>query len=77
MNEEEFNLSLNKLGDELLRLRKEKGLSQQELSFRTGIEKPYIRRIEKGRTNPTFKTLLKLSIALETPLYKIVEKVSV
>lgn len=68
MNEEEIHLNICKLGDKLLSLRKSKGLSQQELSFRSGIEKPYIRKIEKGRTNPTVKTLLKLSFALETPI---------
>jgi transcriptional regulator with XRE-family HTH domain len=73
MNEEEIHLNICRLGDKLLRMRKLKGLSQQELSFRSGIEKPYIRRIEKGKTNPTVKTLLKLSFALETSLQKIFE----
>jgi transcriptional regulator with XRE-family HTH domain len=73
MTDEEYII---KLGSILLDLRKEKAFSQQELSFRTGIEKPYIRKIEKGRTNPTIKTLLKLSLALDTTLHKIFEKIS-
>ena len=65
MDEQDFQSYINKLGCKLLEIRKEKGLSQQELSYMTGIEKPYIRKIEKGRTNPTVKTLLKLSSAFE------------
>jgi transcriptional regulator with XRE-family HTH domain len=68
MNEEEIHIYICNLGDKLKSLRNSKGFSQQELSFRSGIEKPYIRRIEKGRTNPTIKTLLKLSFALEIPI---------
>ncbi len=52
------------IGKRLHELRKKNGLSQQELSYRTGIEKPSIRRLEKGRTNPTLKTLLKICTGL-------------
>ncbi len=68
MDEHEIQAYIEELGNRLLEIRKGKGISQQELSYLSGIEKPYIRKIEKGRTNPTVKTLLKLSSALKISL---------
>ncbi len=51
---------------------KEKNLSSLELSFLCEMEKPNLIRIEKGRTNPTIKTLLKICKALQVDLKEII-----
>lgn len=51
---------------ELIKARREKGLTQKELENITGIKQPVIARIEKGTTNPQIATILKLL----TPLGK-------
>ncbi len=45
---------------ELIKSRREKGLTQKELENITGIKQPVIARIEKGTTNPQIATVLKL-----------------
>lgn len=71
MDDLEIQQVVEKVGQNLLKIRKEKGLSQQELALRSDIEKPYIRKIEKGRTNPTIKTLAKICFSLEIPINQI------
>ena len=46
-----------KLMSEIIRLRKEQGLSQSELAKRTGYKQQVISRIEKKENSPTLKTL--------------------
>lgn len=46
---------------ELIKARREKGLTQKELENITGIKQPVIARIEKGTTNPQIATVLKLA----------------
>lgn len=46
-----------KLMSEIIRLRKEQGLSQAELANRTGYKQQVISRIEKKENSPTLKTL--------------------
>ncbi len=53
-----------KLAVELILLRKQRGLTQRQLSGRTGIQQSEISRIEGGRANPTAATLAALARAL-------------
>jgi ribosome-binding protein aMBF1 (putative translation factor) len=53
-----------KLAVELILLRKQRGLTQRQLSARTGIQQSEISRIEGGRANPTAATLATLARAL-------------
>ena len=48
----------------LVKLRKQKGLTQQALSDLTGVHLTQIRRYEGGVTLPTFEILRKLAVAL-------------
>lgn len=50
-----------KIKEERLRI----GLTQKEVADRCGTSTSYICDIEVGRTNPSLKTLEKISIALE------------
>ena len=45
---------------ELIKARKEKGLSQKDLEILSGVKQPIIARLEKGTTNPRLDTILKL-----------------
>lgn len=42
-----------------------KGLSQEELAFRAGVNKNTIWKIETGKVSPTVETLAKITNALE------------
>jgi transcriptional regulator with XRE-family HTH domain len=59
---------LRKLGKQIIKLRKEKKLSQTELGYRCDLDRQAMNRIEAGRTNPTTVTLAKISSALSIPL---------
>ncbi len=52
----------------LTRLRKEKGLSIRQLAAISGLEYSQIQRIEKGKVNFAFSTLVTLALALEMEL---------
>lgn len=49
---------------EVIRARRERGISQEELGKISGITKTSIARIESGETTPTLATLQKLFFAL-------------
>jgi putative transcriptional regulator len=70
------------LGDNLTRIRKEKGLTQEELADKIGVAKQNISRIERYGAMPTAYTLHKISKALDVPVDEffntiVVEKVDV
>ena len=51
-------------GNEVVRLRKRLGVSQEELAFRAEVHRTYISQLERGLKSPTLKMILKLSRAL-------------
>ena len=56
------------IGARIAEVRHRKGMTQQELSKRSGIASSYLSRIEKRRLEPGPTTLLKIAQALETSL---------
>ena len=52
----------------LKKIRKEKGLTLDELADMTGVSKSMIGEIERGGTNPTILTLWKIADGLKVPL---------
>ena len=46
--------------EEVVKARKEKGISQKKLEELSGVKQPIIARMEKGSTNPQLNTLLKV-----------------
>ena len=54
------------LGQAIINLRKEKGISQETLAFEAGISRHFMYRLENNLASPTVKTLEKLSLALQT-----------
>lgn len=53
------------VGVNVRRLRKERGLSQEELAGEAGIAMRHLGRIERGQGNPTVEILGKLAAVLE------------
>lgn len=57
---------LRALGVAVRKRRSELGVSQEELSFRSELDRTYISGVERGVRNPTIKSLWRISDALET-----------
>lgn len=53
--------TLKALGKKVQKLRKEMGLSQEELAHQLGISRVYMGFIEQGRETPSLKLLMKMS----------------
>jgi transcriptional regulator with XRE-family HTH domain len=61
----------------LQELRKDKGFTQEELAFKSGLDRTYISLLERGLRTPTLNTLFKLSTALEIQPENFVSKIRV
>ena len=64
---------LKQIGKNIKKYRVKKGLTQLDLAAECGVEESAIGRLENGNTNPTVKTLLKLSKALEIEITALVK----
>ncbi len=60
------------IGRNVKRLRKQAGLSQEQLAFEAGISNSYLRRVEHGTANPTVHELEKVAGALDVALIDLV-----
>lgn len=58
----------NQILTSYIKLRKERGITQQEIADRTGIKRTNVARIESGRNAPTIEVLVKLAAALDMEL---------
>jgi transcriptional regulator with XRE-family HTH domain len=56
---------LSKLGNLVRDLRKSKGLSQEELASKAGVDRSYVGGIERGERNVTLLTLIKIANGLK------------
>ena len=56
------------IGTRVMQLRSQKGISQRELSRRSGIAGSYLSRIENRHLEPRPKTLRRLAEALDVPM---------
>lgn len=57
----------------LARVRKEQGLSLDQLSRRSGVSKSMLRQIETGRSSPTIGVLWKIANGLRIPFTSLLE----
>lgn len=53
-------------GRVLRQLRKEAGLTQEQLGFNAQVERKYVSLIELGQNQPTVRIIFKLAAALQT-----------
>ena len=58
---------LARFGKTLRELRTERGLSQDELAARAGLDRNYIGMIERGERNPAIVNVVKIAEALDVP----------
>src|SRR5258705_6191536 len=56
-----------RVGESLRRLRKQRGLSLDELSAASGVSRAALSQIEGSRTNPTLSVLWKVAVGLGVP----------
>jgi len=56
---------LRRFATNLVRLRRERGLSQEELAHRAGIDRTFVSGCERLVRNPTLTTLEKIARGLE------------
>ena len=69
MENEEQSKVLVKLGLTIRKIREEStNFSQDKLGLEVDLSENQIRRIEKGQTNPTVKSLLKIAKALKVDI---------
>ena len=53
-----------KLGENLKRIRTEKGITQGDIARALEIDKSFVSNIENGKTNPTLATIAKIAKAI-------------
>lgn len=61
-------LVIKQIGNQIRKYRKKQNLTQFDLAIKSDMEENALQRIESGRTNPTIKTLLKITNALKIEL---------
>lgn len=61
------------VGNKIRKIRKEKGITQEQLAYDCNFEKSTISRIEAGRANLTLKTMVKLSQSLGVEMKDLVD----
>lgn len=64
------------VGSNTSRIRKEKGLTQEQLAERSGLSQQYISGLENGQRNPTILTLHELAVAMGVSHLDLVTPVS-
>lgn len=52
------------VGENVRKIRTEKGLTQEQFAERSGFSQQYISGLEQGRRNPTVVTVHELAVAL-------------
>ncbi len=63
-----------RVGINLRKFRRERGLSQEKLAFECGLHRTYISGVERGVRNPTVLVLEAIAKALEIPSSLLLEK---
>lgn len=66
---------LTSFGDRVRTLRTNQGLSQEDFAFKCGIDRTYISGIERGRRNPSLKSVERIARTLGVPLTKLFQGV--
>ena len=69
MTKEELN---KKIGQRIIELRTKQGWSQADLARACGKDRQSIEKLENGKVNPTLFTLYEISIALEAPIFELI-----
>ena len=62
------------VGRNFARIRREKGLTQEQVEARSGFSQQYLSGLERGKRNPTVITLYELAQALGVSHVELVEE---
>lgn len=65
--------TLNTLANNVRRLRKLAGLSQEELAFQCEIDRTYISKVERGVANPSLLILARIADILKVSIEELVK----
>lgn len=63
-----------RVGLNLQRLRRERGLTQEELAARSGIHQTYLSGVEGGKRNPSILVLQRIASALASDVEELCKK---
>jgi transcriptional regulator with XRE-family HTH domain len=63
------------MGEELRKARERAAMTQEQLSFRAGLSRPYISQLERNLKSPTVDTLFRLCDALDVSAADVVRRV--
>lgn len=75
MTEDEVEKEIVLIARRLRKARKQKKLTQLDLSFKSGVSQNMIACIEAGKRNPSFQTMIKLCRALDIRLSDILKDI--
>ena len=64
-----------RLGERIVTERRKMGLSQEDLSYSSDIDRTYLARIEEGKANPSIKVLKSLAYYLKKTVNELLEDV--
>lgn len=67
-NKKMSNTFRKDFGNKIKELRNKQNITQEELSFRSGVSRSHIGMIEKGLRDISLSAIFKISRALQTPL---------
>ena len=63
-------------GQTLKSIREERGLSQEELAFKTDLNRTYISLLERDRKSPSLRTVTAIATALGMSLLEFIRRMS-
>lgn len=63
-----MDINFLKLGERIKIYRVKRGLTQEKLAEKVGVNETYISRVETGSAKPSLKLLFNLSVVLETTM---------
>jgi len=64
---------LKEFGNNLKKIRLQKGISQEQLAFISDLDRTYIGGVERGERNVSLKNISKIAIALEVNITELFE----
>lgn len=65
-----YQYVFKRVGEKISKIRKSRNISQENLAFDCHVNRSFLSEIEKGKTNPSLKTLFKISIGLNVELHQ-------
>ena len=73
MWEKELHKQRTILARNIKNIRKERGLAQEALALEAGVDRTLVSKIERLIANPSLEILVKLSLALEVPVIRLLQ----